>query len=232
MLRTAIVRSVYHNGSVAMCDIGDEASPAVLRGCPIMGFGGGVEDDNVALLPTKGARVVYAPYGGSTARAIVLGTLPKASAGKQITADPEIDGSKDYPVALASLLDKVLRGGGAVIAVTQDGRVVLDTTKSGQPVNVQLPDGVPLRISQNGDEPTERVPLGGPLQNKLNEIVNYVSVLKAALALAATAAASTSEPSLAALGTALQTLGELLPADDSLLANAILVSSQSMDVPI
>lgn len=198
MIRTGSLIRTYTNGGVSLGDICDEITGAPHIGCPFLGGGQGTDEDFGQDTPAQGARVLYIMYRGASDQAIILGCLPQPSTGTRLTTQPRVSAEWDYPVNRRDVLDWVRQKNGAVLAVTNDGHIVMDTTGSGKVIRVQLPAGTPLRISQGGETPTEKVPLMGPLLETLNSLIDRVNTLQESVAQLATVTALLSNPAIAA----------------------------------
>lgn len=250
-VHVGVVSRVYKVNGAPMCDISSDVGAAVFLHCPILMLGGATAEQHMYVPPvTVGGRVIFTTFGGGH-RAIILGSIAKADVGDRFQDAVEHDGEDDYPADKVALADSVWRNGGVAIVLTDSGILVLDAKEGGHPINVQLADGMPLRISQRGEEPTERLLLGGPTREVLDDLVGKVNALQVQVTalttalLAATTLVKAAPPNApvlgAALGLLLAPLGIPAPfaaaaaslTTGDLLASAILISDQSagLDAP-
>lgn len=237
MISTASIQRVYKKNGAPVCDIADVLGRGIYLGCPFAFAGPGTVNSGSVRLPAVGSNVTYLPYLGNARGAVVIGSILASDTGARFRAEDAeaVDPDLDYPTVV-NLADSVEWNGGALWVLTGDGQIVLDTTESGQPVRVQLAEATPLRISQGGVEPTERVVLAGPALKKLNELTNDINDLKLQVMfltnmLIASGAGAATEPALLALSLAVATKSyapELSAnAGQELEASAILISASS-----
>lgn len=225
MIRTGTVTQVYQRAGAPICDIADEATGSIYLRCPVLMLGGATQEQHLHVPPVaKGSRVVFAPYRGSSRGAVVLGSIAPSSVGSLFQSEVESDPATDYPTSKVGLKDGVWRNGGAVIVVTDSGLIVLDTASSGQSVNVQLGGGQSLRISRNGQEPTERLLMEGPTRDLLDTLVDHINDLQTQVTTLTTAVQTLGSPVPAFVAT------ELAPTGTDLAAGAILISDETAEI--
>ena len=200
MSGVAKVLAVTRRGSTVTVDIQDQDSASIYKRCIILGRGDGTADSSDLWAPGKDALVFYSRYASRAGvKAVVHGTLQMGSTGATRRADDKPaerdEGSGNVPGDQLGLTDWVARRAGSVFAVLADGTILLDTTKSGMPIHIQMAPGAPFRVSQGNQEPTERTLLAGPTLDTVNALTAQVNSLQAQVsALAALANLGLSAP--------------------------------------